>query len=341
MENYILKNENAIYYECSYSCDNVLYLKLGSEAFFITDSRYMQEAQKEVRNASVIISANLIEEALKIIKKSNIKSLVYDGNDFTYSLFSKLKQALDIELVNKEKFSQLKRMIKSDDEITILHKAAKLGRKGFERFAKYLQKNGFEQSEKLLTFKAYEKMTQKGQLEVSFDPIVAINENAANPHAKPTDNILRKNDLLLVDMGIKYKRYCSDRTSTSHVDFDNFSFGREQKFSKAKHQKIYDIVLKAQENAISKARIGMKARDIDKLTRDIIDKAGYGKYYIHSTGHGVGLDIHEYPFINAKSEIIIEENMVFTIEPGIYLPNEFGVRIEDTVAIINSKAHIL
>ena len=108
-----------------------------------------------------------------------------------------------------------------------------------------------------------------------------------------------------------------------------------------KHQKVYDIVLKAQLNAITNARGGMKASEIDKLTRDVIEKAGFGKYFIHSTGHGVGLDIHEFPNINSKSDVIIEDNMVFTIEPGIYLPNEFGVRIEDTVVMQNGKAVIL
>ena len=184
-------------------------------------------------------------------------------------------------------------------------------------------------------------MSQTGKLDISFEPIVAMNENAAKPHALPTSKKLKLHDLLLVDAGIKYKRYCSDRTCTSHVDFEKFNFKREQKFKNPKHQKVYDIVLKAQLNAITNARSGMKASEIDKLTRDVIEKAGFGKYFIHSTGHGVGLDIHEFPNINSKSDVIIEDNMVFTIEPGIYLPNEFGVRIEDTVVMQNGKAVIL
>jgi Xaa-Pro aminopeptidase len=100
-------------------------------------------------------------------------------------------------------------------------------------------------------------------------------------------------------------------------------------------------VQKAQDKAISKARSGMKASQIDKLARDVIEKAGYGKYFVHSTGHGIGLDIHEYPNISSRSDIIIEDNMVFTIEPGIYLPDEFGIRIEDSIAMIDGKAIIL
>ena len=184
-------------------------------------------------------------------------------------------------------------------------------------------------------------MSQKAKYDISFNPIVAINENAAKPHALPTSKKLQKNDLILVDAGIKYERYCSDRTCTSVADFENFSFKREQKFKDKKHQKIYDIVLKAQELTIKNAKSGMMAKDVDKIARDYISKAGYGEYFVHSTGHGVGLDIHEFPNINSKNEMIIEENMVFTVEPGIYIPDLFGVRIEDTVAIQNSKAVIL
>jgi Xaa-Pro aminopeptidase len=184
-------------------------------------------------------------------------------------------------------------------------------------------------------------MSNFGKYELSFDPIVAINENAAKPHALPTNKKLKLNNLILVDAGVKYKRYCSDRTCTANANFEKFNFNREQKFKNKKHQKIYDIVYKAQLNAIEKARVGMKASKVDKLTRDIITKAGFGEYFVHSTGHGVGLDIHEFPTINSKSDVIIEENMVFTIEPGIYLPDEFGVRIEDTVVMKNGRVEIL
>ncbi len=195
---------------------------------------------------------------------------------------------------------------------------------------------------------------------------------------------------MLFDAGIKYKRYCSDMTRTAAVCKD-MHFGKEQKFknrlhskiyeivlkaqektiSKARsgmsgkdidaiarneieksgygkyfvlHSKIYEIVLKAQEKTISKARSGMSGKDIDAIARNEIEKSGYGKYFVHSTGHGVGLDIHELPRISRLSEDRIdriEDNMVFSIEPGIYLPNEFGVRIEDVVVMRNGRAEIL
>ncbi|WP_418180207.1 M24 family metallopeptidase [Aliarcobacter lanthieri] len=341
MKNFILKNENAIYYETNFSCDNVIFLSLGSEKFFITDARYTLEAKECIKNCEVIESSDLVASAKEILNKNNIKELVFDPNDFSYATYSNLVK--DIKTIFKEEpnFSKTKRLIKSDDEIKLLKKASVLGRLGFENFAKYIKKYGLKKSEEFLYFKAFENMSQSGKLNISFEPIVAINENAAKPHALPTSKKLRQGDLLLVDAGVKYKRYCSDRTCTSYVNFDNFNFEREQKFKNKKHQKIYDIVYKAQTTAINKARSGMQAKEIDKIARDIITKAGYGDFFVHSTGHGVGLDIHEFPNINTKNDLIIEDNMVFTIEPGIYLPNEFGVRIEDTIVMKNGRAIIL
>jgi len=341
MKNYILLNENAVFYECGFSCDNVVFLNLNNEKYFITDARYTVEAKEFTKKCEVIESSNLIEDTKLLLKKNKIKKIVFDPNDFNLSFYQKLTADLKTDFKPQENFSKLKRIIKTDEEIKYLKKAATIGRDGFKQLAKYIAKNGFNEKESFLHFKAIEKMSSFGKYDLSFDPIVAINENAAKPHALPTSKKLKLNDLILVDAGVKYKRYCSDRTCTSNANFERFSFKREQTFKNKKHQKIYDLVYKAQLNAINKARVGMKASQIDKLTRDVIEKAGFGKYFVHSTGHGVGLDIHEFPNINSKSDVIIEDNMVFTIEPGIYLPKEFGVRIEDTVVMKNGKALIL
>jgi Xaa-Pro aminopeptidase len=237
-------------------------------------------------------------------------------------------------------FSHKKRIIKSDEELAILSKAAKLGAKAFNALAKEFRENGFGEDEYTLTYRAKGVLGDFGKYELSFDPIVAINSNAAKPHAMPTSTKLAKNDLLLVDAGLKYKRYCSDRTRTVQAD-KYFMFDTNQSFKTKKIQKAYDTVLKAHDNAIAKARSGMKAKKVDAITRDIITKAGFGEYYVHSTGHGVGLDIHEMPYISTKSDTIIEDGMVYTIEPGIYIPDEFGIRIEDMVAMVDGKAVVL
>jgi len=338
--NYILTNENAIYYECGYSSDNAIFLKLGSESFFLTDSRYEIEAKEAIKNASVLIEQDLYKKANKIIKKSKIKKLIYDPKEWNIFSFEKIKDGLNIEFKQKIDFSHKKRIIKSEKELEILSISAQLGAKAFDRLSKYIHKNGLKKDEYALTYMAKKALSKSGKYELSFEPIVAINENASKPHALPTDKRLKKGDLLLVDAGLKYKRYCSDRTRTISLK-DDFSFTTNQKFKKKKIQKAYDTVLKAHDMAIDKARSGMRAKEIDKITRDIITKAGFGKYFVHSTGHGVGLDIHEMPYISSKSNTKIKDGMVYTIEPGIYIPNEFGIRIEDMVAMVNGRAVIL
>jgi len=338
--NYMLKDENAIYYECGYSCDNALYIRLGSEAFFITDSRYTVDAKEHVLHAKVVIDRDLYGKAAKILKKHKVKKIIFDPKEWTVAGFEKISQNLKLKFKPVLDFSHTKRIIKSDEELKIIAKAAKLGAKAFRHLAKEFRKNGFGKDEYTLTHMAKGILGDFGKYELSFDPIVAINKNAAKPHATPTHTILEKNDLLLVDAGLKYKRYCSDRTRTIQAD-RYMMFDTHQQFKRKKIQKAYDTVLKAHDNAIAKARSGMKAKKVDALTRDIIGKAGFGEYYVHSTGHGVGLDIHEMPYISTKSDTIIEDGMVYTIEPGIYIPNEFGIRIEDMVAMVDGKAKVL
>jgi Xaa-Pro aminopeptidase len=338
--NYMLKDENAIYYECGYSCDNALYLSLGSEAFFITDSRYTIDATQNVQGATVVINRDLYGEAVSLLKKARIKKVIFDPKEWSVDGFERVSSQCKVKFDPQLDFSHKKRIIKNDEELKILAKAAKLGTKAFKALAKEFSTNGFGENEYTLTYRAKSVLSDFGKYDLSFDPIVAVNANAAKPHAMPTSKKLTKNDLLLVDAGLKYKRYCSDRTRTVQADKD-FVFDTKQSFKRKKIQKAYDTVLKAHDNAIAKARSGMKAKKVDALTRDIVTKAGFGEYYVHSTGHGVGLDIHEMPYISTKSDTIIEDGMVYTIEPGIYIPDEFGIRIEDMVAMVDGKAVVL
>ena len=338
--NYILREENSIYFECGYSSDNALFLKCGSEAYFVTDSRYSIEAEEKVRGAEVIIAADLVSAARRLIKKSRVRKMLFDPKEWSVQSFDTLSKKSSVVFKKMPDFSHKRRIIKSDEELKLLKKAAKLGKNAFGALAEEFRKSGFGENEFSLTYTARSILGDFGKYDLSFDPIVAINANAAKPHALPTDTRLRKGDLLLVDAGLKYKRYCSDRTRTVYAGKD-FLFETEQHFKKKKIQKAYDTVLKAHDNAIVKARSGMRARQIDALTRNIIEKAGFGKFFVHSTGHGVGLDIHEMPYISHKSDTVIEDGMVFTIEPGIYLPGEFGIRIEDMVAMKKGKAIVL
>ncbi len=336
--NYILKDENAVFYECGFSCDNVIFIKLSGEAFFITDGRYYEEAKESVKNAEVIESSDLFKSVREILRKNRITKLFYDPFEWSIEEFYKLNSKLSkCHFQKKIKLSQKKRIIKSKEEIETIKKAVKLGAAGFKNFADFLIRSGVGKDEKRLQFEAGNILRKKGELDISFSPIVAVNENSAKPHALPSEKKLKSGDLLLFDAGVKYKRYCSDRTRMMEFG-SSFDFDIKKSFKDKKRQKIYDTVLKAKDAAWLIAKEGVKAKDVDKAAREVIAKAGYEKYFIHSTGHGVGLDIHELPVISKRDDTVLKEGMVFTIEPGIYLPGEFGIRIEDMYVIQNGKA---
>ncbi len=338
--NYIVfKDENALYFECGYSCDNAIFLTLGKDRFFITDGRYEIEAKKNIENAQLCITNSLIDKLVEILKKNRVKKVVIDPIEWDIFSFNKLKDSTPTKFKFRPNFSHNKRIIKSDREIELLQKAVKIGSESFKLVAKEISKtNLVKESE--LNFLAESILRDFGNRDISFEPILALSENAAKPHALPTKRELKKGDLILFDAGVKYKRYCSDRTRTSFYNGEA-NFKIKQQFSSKKIQKAYDTVLKAHDRAMKKARSGMKAKQIDALARDVIEKAGFGNYFVHSTGHGVGLDIHEMPYISSRSDTVIEDGMVYTIEPGIYIEGEFGIRIEDMVVMQNGRAKVL
>lgn len=344
MLDYIHTDENAVYYECGYSNDNCIYFSLGSESFFLTDSRYTLDAGIKLKQNSpktqLIIGTDLTKNALKLITDNKVKQIAFDPKEWDYYRITKIQERSKLKWIAKVSLSQKKRIIKKRDEIEILQKAVKLGESAFAKFAMAINDDGIGKTEKQLFFMAQSHMSRFGRNSLSFDPIVALNANAAMPHARPSKNKLREEDLLLFDAGLKHQRYCSDRTRTVRVGED-FTFDCNQKFQSKKLQKAYDAVLKAHDRAIIKARSGMRANQIDAICRQTIEEAGFGKYFIHSTGHGVGLDIHELPVISTRSKTKIKDGMVYTIEPGIYIPDTFGIRIEDMVVMESGKARVL
>lgn len=336
---YILKNESGQFFECNYSCDNAIFINLEKEKFFITDARYFIEADECIKNAKVVQSDDLIKTAKEILKQNCVVDLEFDPWDFCVAEFENLKENLEINFIKKSNFSQTARIVKKPNEIELLKKSAKLGEYCFDEFAKYLKEQGEGKTEIELNFIAAQ-IFRKNFGDLSFNPIFAINENAAKAHALPTSKKLKKGDLVLLDAGGKFKRYCSDRTRTAFFD-ENFNFTKLQNFKNEFINKIYQIVLQSQTKAIKAIKPGVKAFQIDKIARDVIAKSGYEKYFFHSTGHGVGIDIHELPRISKSDETILKEGMVFSVEPGIYIKDKFGIRIEDVVLVTKNGCEIL
>ena len=169
-------------------------------------------------------------------------------------------------------------------------------------------------------------MRQLGAEDVSFDTIIAFGVNAAVPHHETSSDTLKENSCILMDFGCKYKGYCSDITRTLY-------FGQpDSEFLSA-----YDLVLSANVLAEEEIFAGMTGKNGDKIARDYLDKNGIGQYFTHSLGHGIGLNIHESPYLSRKGEEVLTDNMVFSIEPGVYFDGKFGIRIEDTVLLSGGK----
>ena len=253
-------------------------------------------------------------------------------------LFRSLTDARIIKIPNRHQNIRIK---KSQKEIELIKKSQKLNMDAFKKFGEFIEKNGTGMSEFELHRFAKKFLESDGKYELSFNPIVAIAKNGAKPHSLPSkSDILKVGDSLLFDAGIKYERYCSDRTRTALFDGD-IDFENSKKFIDEKKEDIKKIVNEAKSECIEKIRAGMSGGEVDSIARGVIEKYGYGEYFIHSTGHGIGLDIHELPRISKTSTTEIEDGMVFSVEPGIYIGGFFGVRLEDLVVIKNGRAEII
>ncbi len=212
------------------------------------------------------------------------------------------------------------RMRKSSEEIELLKKAAEIVDKVFYHIIENEELRGMKEIEVAYLIESLIK--KFGGEGLSFPPIVASGPNGANPHHTPGEREIRDGDLVIMDYGAIYHGYCSDITRTVGIG----ELSEEAK-------KVYEVVKEAQETAFQRVREGVMAKEIDLAARNVIESKGYGEYFIHRTGHGLGLDVHEEPYITPTNERILENGMVFTIEPGIYLPGKLGVRIEDDVYV--------
>lgn len=232
-----------------------------------------------------------------------------------------------ISLVNSSYLLEELRMYKTQKEIELMRASSKINDEAMVKVSELISEM---LSEKQMVRAIQGIFENLGADNISFSPIVAYGKNAANPHHVPTYTKLKNNELVIVDMGCVKNYYCSDMTRT-------FSYGKPDK----EMEKIYSIVKKANEKAIETVKPGALYSDVDKIAREIITESGYGKYFTHRTGHSIGIDVHEPPNVSDDNKMVLEPGMIFSIEPGIYLPNKGGVRIEDLVIVTNSGVEVL
>jgi Xaa-Pro aminopeptidase len=305
----------------------------GQDAILATDFRYVEQAKGESPDFEIIQTKQDLRDWLPgLVSDLGWHKLGLEANFISYDSFHKLSEAIktkqvNLELVPTTDIVEQLRSIKEPEELGFITKAVEIVDAAFEQ-AKAIIRPGITERETAWEIEKF--LRQEGSEGLPFEIIVASGPNSALPHAKPIEKIINSGEPILIDMGARISGYCSDFSRTLFLEKADKIF-----------QEIYNVVLKAQTTAIEGIKPGMDASEADQLARSIVEQAGYGDAFGHGLGHGVGLAVHEFPRLGPSSFDSLTDGMVFTIEPGIYIAGQGGVRIEDMVVLENGKARVL
>jgi Xaa-Pro aminopeptidase len=311
-----------------FSGSNGTVLLTRENAWLFTDFRYQEQVKTEVENVVPVVTADGYLAEMKSGKFDFGARIGFQADKLAFATVEKMKSELPmLEFVPITMFCEEFVAVKEQDELENMRKAVAITDKVFEKILEMISPKVTER-EIAAEISYWNK--RFGAEKDSFDPIVASGARGAFPHARATDNMVENHSLLVIDMGCMVGGYCSDQTRTVAVGkIDDEA------------RRAYDLVLEAHLLGIRSAKAGMLGRELDAIARDFLAAHGYGEAFGHSLGHAVGLQVHELPTIGRKSEMQIPVGAVITIEPGVYLPGKFGVRIEDMVLITESGAEPL
>ena len=299
--------------------DGVLVLS-AADGWFLTDSRYTVQASLETAGVKIREYRGKAEGIVGLLKETKTVRVGIEAEHTTVAFFRILAEALPgVELVPIGGELDDLRMVKDDGERQLLGRCAELASAAFIDILEYIRPGAVERD---IAITLEFAMKKAGADEKSFDFIVASGTRGALPHGRAGDRVIGRNEFVTIDFGAQYQGYHSDETVTVAVGAPD-----------SRQLEIYGIVKDAHDRAMEAVRPGVSLRDLDNKARGYIEGKGYGKYFGHGLGHGVGLEVHEKPVVSFRSEGLVEEGMVFTIEPGIYIPDWGGVRIEDTVLV--------
>ncbi|HZW67335.1 MAG TPA: Xaa-Pro peptidase family protein [Pseudogracilibacillus sp.] len=294
-----------------------------ADALLITDFRYIEQAEREASGFDIIKhDASIVEEVKQQVNRMKVERLAFEAEHMTMAQYSDYSEKISCEFISTKGVIEQFRMIKTTEEIAIIKQAAKIADDAFEHILSYI-KPGVREIEIANELEYF--MRKQGASESSFDTIVASGIRSSLPHGVASEKIIESGELVTLDFGALYKGYCSDITRTVAVGKISDQLAE-----------IYDVVLQAQLRCVKGIKPDMTGKEADDLTRDYITEKGYGDYFGHSTGHGIGLEVHEGPTLAPRSDLVLQENMVVTVEPGIYIPNVGGCRIEDDLVITES-----
>jgi len=320
----LLTGEANVRYVSGFTSGDSYVILTEKGLFFLTDSRYTEQAAQECGGFSVVDyrrDASTLEETIAAgCSDLGIKRLGFEKEIVAYSLYESIRTHLDrVDFVPTQGIVEGVRIVKEEAEIQILKKAAAIAAAALTDLIPLIKPGLTEQDiQRELEY----LLMKNGASGTAFPTIVASGPRSSLPHGAPSQRSVEQGDFITIDFGALYQGYCSDMTRT-------IAIGRVSE----EQRKIYDVVKKAQETALAGIRPGMTGAQIDKLARDVIKEAGYGEYFGHALGHSVGLEIHESPNFYPREETVIRPGMVITVEPGIYVEGVGGVRIEDVVVI--------
>jgi len=307
--------------------DSMLMITLD-ENFFITDSRYIEEAKNSLKGFCVkLVEVSTYDTIAGIIKAKRLKKIGFETMDLPYGVASRLYKLIKTaRLFPVKDMVEDIRSVKDPVEIALIKDSVRLNKRVLDMTAERVVPGLSERSLAEFIESAFIDEGARS----AFEPIVASGENTSKPHAIPTDAMIKNNSFVMIDMGAKLNGYCSDITRM-------ITLGT----IKNKLKKVYNIVRVAQEKAIKIIRPGVRISDIDAAGRGYIMDKGFGKYFGHSLGHGIGMSVHEKPTVSRTDEGCVEAGMVFTVEPAIYIPGFGGVRIENMVLVTKNGCEVL
>jgi len=328
LDAFIMKGMDNIFYLTGFRGSEGTLVVTKGDVLLLTDFRYITYAQEVAKDVKVI-ELNRKESPLEeICRKYSIKKMGFDSIHTTYFMYSRWRDAVrGVDLIPMDNEIEGIRKCKEPEEIDAIMKAVDISTKAFVDVFEKIRPG---KTEREIANEIDYAMRMLGADCPSFDTIVASGVRAALPHAIPTDKKVKKGETVIIDFGARVDGYCSDETCTVSMGETNGKLGE-----------IFTIVDDARKLGLEKARPGISIKELDMIIRGFIDDAGYGEYFRHGSGHGIGIAVHEAPAINSTGEGVLEENMVITIEPGIYLPNVGGVRLEDMLLITENSARVL
>lgn len=299
------------------------------KALLATDFRYVEQASRQAPDFEVIrIKGKVSEWFPALVAGANVRKLGFEAEDISYDGYKQFNGTLaEVEMVPVKGVVEKLRTVKEPEEIGYIEKAVAIADAACDKVSGEIKAG---MTEKQVAWEMEKSLRENGSEAIPFEIIIASGPNAALPHAKPTDRTINRGEPVVIDMGARYRGYASDMTRTICIGEPDSKFIT-----------IYKIVLDAQEAAESIIKRGMTGHQADSIAREIIDKAGYGEFFGHSLGHGVGLAEHELPHLSPNAEETLEDGMVYTVEPGIYLTGWGGVRIEDTAVMENGRTRVI